>query len=148
MADKQKPPTVTLHSHPVDSLGQEIKDQLFITRQETIVTIDALISDLEQEDGKEPDPEVITIGPGTDRVVDPSLLKTDLNSGLTDEEVLSARRKFGRNCLREERQNHVLKFFMLFVGPVQIVMEVSIRVATYPLFDQRLTHLLESCQRF
>lgn len=123
--DLTPPQTAALHSHPVDETGQEIKDQLFITRQETIVTIDALITELEHEDGKEPDPEVVTIGPGPDRVIDPTLLQTNLSIGLTDDEVLSSRRKYGWNSLKDERRSLLVKFLMLFVGPVQCVMEVS-----------------------
>ncbi|KAJ5239416.1 plasma membrane ATPase [Penicillium chermesinum] len=125
----EQPLNLTLHDLSTQSLDQEMKDHLYITRQETTSTIDALITELEEEDGKEPDPEVVTIGPGTDRVTDPCLLKTDLSMGLTDEEVLSSRRKFGWNSLKEERCSPILKFVMLFIGPVQFVMELSTLLA-------------------
>ncbi|CEJ56647.1 hypothetical protein PMG11_02848 [Penicillium brasilianum] len=92
------------------------------TQQESVKDIELLITELEEEDGKEPDPEAITIAEGNGLRYQPDLLETDLNLGLSDAEVIAARRKYGRNCLKEERRNNMVKFLKLFVGPVQLVM--------------------------
>jgi H+-transporting ATPase len=74
------------------------------------------------------------------------MLQTDTRVGLTNEEVLQRRRKYGLNQMkyvdtantpsvelnrlntdkrhREEKENLVLKFLGFFVGPIQFVMEV------------------------
>ena len=117
---------LSLHSHPASgACGQETKDPLDIEIQETEENLDLLIAELEEEDGKEPDPEVLTIGPGADRPISSSLLQIDLSQGLSDAEVISARRKYGMNRMKEKRRNNIVKFLMLFVGPVQFVMEAS-----------------------
>ena len=88
-------------------------------------SLDALIAELEDEDGKEPDPEVLTIGPGADRPIPNTLLQTNLTTGLTDFEVITMRRKYGWNRLHEQKRSNIVKFLKLFVGSVQFVMEVS-----------------------
>lgn len=52
-------------------------------------------------------------------------MQTDTRHGLTSEEVLVRRRKYGLNQMKEEKENLILKFFGYFVGPIQFVMEVS-----------------------
>ena len=52
-------------------------------------------------------------------------MATDTRHGLTSEEVLVRRRKYGMNQMKEEKENLILKFFGYFVGPIQFVMEVS-----------------------
>lgn len=137
------PRSLSLHSHAPDDLcGREEQDKdgtsAVVTRdfvaQDVILpdaedSLDGLIAELENEDGKEPDPEELSIAPGTERPTDPDLLLTGHNRGLTDIEVVAARRKYGWNRMKEERQSNIVKFFMLFVGPVQFVMEVSTRYA-------------------
>ncbi|KAJ5115275.1 proton ATPase [Penicillium alfredii] len=90
---------------------------------ETNESLEALILDLEADDGEEKDPEVLTIGPGEERPVAPQLLQTSLSLGLTDIEVINRRKKYGWNRLKEEKRNLFIKFFNFFVGPVQFVME-------------------------
>lgn len=114
-------PATPDNSGVVDHSDIQLDD---LARQETAQDIDLLIAELEEEDGKEPDPEVVSITEGTGPRHHADLLETDINMGLNDAEVIAARRKYGRNCLKQERQSNLLKFFKLFVGPVQFVMEV------------------------
>lgn len=131
-------PSLALNSHPAaDDCGLEAKDLSVISRQETEENIDTLISELEAEDGKDPDPEVLTIGPGADRPFNPSLLQTDLRTGLSEAEVEIGRRKYGWNCFKEERKSNIVKFLLLFFGPVQGVMEVSHSFFIPPSFPRR-----------
>ncbi|QGI58297.1 hypothetical protein CEK27_000422 [Fusarium fujikuroi] len=86
--------------------------------------MDALIEDLESEDGHAFDDEEET-QPGGGRVVPEDQLQTDSRVGLTEAEVLNRRRKWGLNQMKEERENMILKFLMFFVGPIQFVMEAA-----------------------
>ncbi|KAF9878498.1 plasma membrane atpase [Colletotrichum karsti] len=86
--------------------------------------IDALIEDLESQDGHI-DEEEEDETPGTGRVVPEDQLQTDTRMGLTEAEVLNRRKKWGRNEMAEAKENLVLKFFMFFVGPIQFVMEAA-----------------------
>lgn len=52
-------------------------------------------------------------------------VQTDTRVGLTSEEVLQRRKKYGLNQMKEEKENLILKFLGFFVGPIQFVMEVS-----------------------
>ena len=92
--------------------------------EDTAEDIDLLIAELEDEDGKEPDAEVVSVTDGTGPGHQADLLNTDINMGLDDAQVIATRRKYGRNSLKEQRQSHLIKFLKLFVGPVQFVMEV------------------------
>lgn len=89
--------------------------------------IDALIEDLESEDGHafDEDDEEETVNPGTGRIVPEDMLQTDSRLGLTESEVVARRRKYGLNQMKEEKENLVLKFLGFFIGPIQFVMEVS-----------------------
>jgi H+-transporting ATPase len=91
---------------------------------EDIDDIDALIDDLESQDGEE-DYGDDDAAPGTSaRPVPEDLLQTDTRTGLTSAEVDQRRRKYGLNQMKEEKENLILKFLMYFVGPIQFVMEV------------------------
>jgi magnesium-transporting ATPase (P-type) len=88
--------------------------------------IDALIEDLESEDGHAFEEEEEETSPTTGgRVVPDDMLQTDSRLGLTESEVVARRRKYGLNQMKEEKENLVLKFLGFFVGPIQFVMEVS-----------------------
>ena len=87
--------------------------------------IDALIDDLQSQDGHEFEEEEEETSPGGGRTVPEDMLKTDSRVGLTESEVEQRRRKFGLNQMKEEKENLVLKFLSYFVGPIQFVMEVS-----------------------
>lgn len=134
MADRD-PRKRALHSHPVSDLtGQEDKeahvvtqvggDALVIAQEETEESLDALITALEEEDGKQQDPEVLTVGSSEERPIPPELLETNPDQGLTDAEVIMSRKKYGWNRLKEEKRSHILKFLSFFNGPVPWVMEV------------------------
>lgn len=87
--------------------------------------IDALIEDLESEDGHQFEEEE-EVQPGGGRVVPEDMLQTDSRVGLTESEVVARRRKYGLNQMKEEKENLILKFFSYFIGPIQFVMEVSL----------------------
>jgi H+-transporting ATPase len=90
--------------------------------------IDALIEDLESQDGHELEEEEEEQGPGGGRTVPEDMLKTDSRVGLTEAEVLARRKKYGLNQMKEEKENLVLKFLSFFVGPIQFVMEVCLHI--------------------
>lgn len=121
--------TLALHSHPPGDTCGKKEDSLSKDEEKAPImaedSLDALIAELEDEDGKEPDPEVLTIGPGADRPIPNTLLQTNLTTGLTDFEVINMRRKYGWNRLHEQKRSNIVKFLKLFVGSVQFVMEVS-----------------------
>lgn len=134
--DELHPPVTTATSAPpdghvavnlsrieLDNLAPETTAPEFTLSEDTAEDIDLLIAELEEE-GKEPEPEIVSIADGTGPCYLPDLLNTDINMGLDDAQVIAARRKYGRNCLKEQRQSHLIKFLKLFVGPVQFVMEV------------------------
>jgi H+-transporting ATPase len=87
--------------------------------------IDALIDDLESQDGHLEEEEEEVTAPGGARPVAEELLQTDTRHGLTTAEVEQRRKKYGLNQMSEDKENLILKFLMYFVGPIQFVMEVS-----------------------
>ncbi|KAJ5676115.1 hypothetical protein N7462_009012 [Penicillium macrosclerotiorum] len=107
--------------HEDTSLDQEPK--------ETEEDLDRVIATLEEENGGDPDVEVLVTTDGTGTAIPAELLNTDLISGLTDEQVTASRRKHGSNLMKEEKRNNFLKFMLLFWGPVQWVMEGSALLA-------------------
>ncbi|KAK9238196.1 hypothetical protein V1525DRAFT_342195 [Lipomyces kononenkoae] len=87
--------------------------------------IDALIADLESEDGGNAlEDEEMEEGQSV-RPVPEEILQTDPRYGLTSDEVTARRKKYGLNQMNEEKENLVLKFFMYFIGPIQFVMEAA-----------------------
>lgn len=87
--------------------------------------MDALIDDLESQDGIIDDEEEVKTEAGGARPVAEELLQTSTTHGLTEAEVLTRRKKFGLNQMKEEKPNLILKFLGYFVGPIQFVMEVG-----------------------
>lgn len=87
--------------------------------------MDALIAELESDDGHMDEEDDEGDEPGSSRPVPEELLNTDTRMGLTDAEVTARRKKYGLNQMKEEKENMILKFCMFFVGPIQFVMEVS-----------------------
>ncbi|KAI8955875.1 plasma-membrane proton-e [Xylaria longipes] len=87
--------------------------------------IDALIEDLESQDGGDDEEEEEGAGPAQGRTIPEEMLNTDTRSGLTDSQVTERRRKYGLNQMKEEKENLLLKFFGFFVGPIQFVMEAA-----------------------
>ena len=88
--------------------------------------IDALIEELESQDGHGDDEEEGEEQAGGGRSVPEDMLRTDSRAGLTEAEVQTRRRKYGLNQMNEEKENLVLKFLGYFIGPIQFVMEVSL----------------------
>lgn len=93
--------------------------------------IDALIEDLESQDGHQDDDEDEERSPDGARTVPEDMLQTDSRVGLTESEVTARRRKYGYNRMKEEKENHILKFLGFFVGPIQFVMEVSLPISSF-----------------
>ena len=87
--------------------------------------MDALIDELESQDGHAEEEEEEDENPATGRVIPEDQLQTDTRTGLTEQEVVARRKKYGLNQMREEKENLILKFLGYFVGPIQFVMEVS-----------------------
>jgi hypothetical protein len=121
--DKDAPATAAIPDRPsrTTSSGDKLDQS---ASRETAEDIDLLIAELEEEDGNEPEPELIAIAIAQDTGYHAGLLETDLNLGLNDAEIIAARRKYGRNHLKQEHRSNLFKFLKLFVGPVQFVMEV------------------------
>jgi len=86
--------------------------------------MDALIDELESQDGHEEEEEEENTNPATGRVVPEDMLQTDTRIGLTEHEVVARRKKYGLNQMKEEKENLILKFLGYFIGPIQFVMEV------------------------
>lgn len=83
--------------------------------------MDLLIDELESEAGEF---EEVEISDDSQSVVPDEFLRTDSITGLSDGEVSIRRKKYGPNKMKEEKENHFLKFLSFFVGPIQFVMEV------------------------
>lgn len=89
--------------------------------------MDALIEELESQDGHFDEEDEDMTEPGGARPVPPELLSTDTRIGLTEDEVLNRRKKYGLNQMKEAKENLILKFLGYFVGPIQFVMEVRLK---------------------
>jgi H+-transporting ATPase len=109
------------HPIPPTATKQKVEEE----EEEEDEDIDALIEDLESQDGHDLEDEEEEAAPGAGRVVPEDMLQTDTRVGLTSEEVLQRRRKYGLNQMKEEKENLILKFFGYFVGPIQFVMEAA-----------------------
>ncbi|KAJ5721857.1 ATPase P-type K/Mg/Cd/Cu/Zn/Na/Ca/Na/H-transporter [Penicillium malachiteum] len=121
---------LALASHPSgDDCGAETKELSVISRQETDANLDVLIAELEEEDGRDPEPKTLTVGSNADKDASSEDQDTDPSTGLDDARVEALRRTHGWNTLKEEHQNNFVKFLLLFVGPVQGVMQVAAIVA-------------------
>ena len=106
--------------------------------------MDALIDDLESQDGHQEDADEEETAVGGERPVPEELLQTSTRTGLSDAEVTQRRKKYGLNQLREEKENLILKFLGYFVGPIQFVMEVSY----FPFIISKSQCLESGCLRF
>jgi H+-transporting ATPase len=86
--------------------------------------MDALIEELESQDANVEEEEETAVAGGA-RSIPEELLQTSTRTGLTTQEVQQRLKKYGRNQMKEEKENLLLKFLGFFVGPIQFVMEVS-----------------------
>ncbi|KAI3398776.1 hypothetical protein diail_8643 [Diaporthe ilicicola] len=111
------------HAAPVESAPP--KQPKVEDDEEEDEDIDALIEDLESQDGHADDDEEEERDEHGGRLIPEELLQTDTRTGLTEAEVVSRRKKYGLNQMKEEKENMILKFFMYFVGPIQFVMEAA-----------------------
>jgi H+-transporting ATPase len=100
--------------------------------------MDALIDELESQDGHQEEEEEENANPATGRVVPEDMLQTDTRIGLTEQEVLARRKKYGLNQMKEEKENLILKFLGYFIGPIQFVMEVCLK---FPILGRKKTRL-------
>jgi H+-transporting ATPase len=103
-----------------------IEEKKPVEDEEEDEDMDALIDELESEDGHDVDDEEPgEASVGTGRVIPEDQLQTSTRMGLTSAEVLVRRKKYGLNQMKEEKENLALKFLGYFYGPIQFVMEVS-----------------------
>ena len=93
--------------------------------------MDALIDELESQDGGVGEEEEEEGETGEAPPVPEELLQTDTRMGLTEHEVSTRRKKYGLNQMKEDKENLVLKFLGYFVGPIQFVMEVSVPILSF-----------------
>lgn len=119
--DFSEKPTEAPHSEKKQPVPEDEEDE----------DMDALIEELESQDGHIDVEDEETGEPGGARPVPEELLNTDTRHGLTDQEVLARRKKYGLNQMKEEKENLILKFLSYFVGPIQFVMEVSFYFISY-----------------
>lgn len=88
--------------------------------------IDSLIEELQSVDGFADLKLLESNHTGGRHPVSDELLHTDSNTGLSTNEALLRRKKFGLNEMKEGKENLIFKFLWFFVGPVQFVMEVCV----------------------
>lgn len=89
--------------------------------------IDALIDELQSHQGSDDESESDNeaVAAGEARVIPEEYLQTDPSYGLSADDVLKRRKKYGLNQMSEENENLIIKFIMFFVGPIQFVMEAA-----------------------
>ena len=117
------------HEKPTlqDALAQLSPDELAAVPSNTIAVedFDALLASLESDDEEELSIEDKIPTVGEARPIPSILLETSPNRGLDDAELISRRKKYGWNVMKEESRSHIRTFLMFFVGPIQCVMLVS-----------------------
>ncbi|KAK9331461.1 hypothetical protein V1520DRAFT_82855 [Lipomyces starkeyi] len=85
--------------------------------------VDALLNDLESDE--EFDDTLSDVVTTMRSEIADELLQTDPKVGLTKDQVLLRRKKYGLNQMQEDKGNLVKTFLMYFVGPIQFVMEAA-----------------------
>lgn len=101
--------------------------------------MDALIEELESQDAAIEDDEEEEAVAGGARNVPEELLQTSTRDGLTTAEVAQRVKKFGKNQMKEEKENLILKFLGFFIGPIQFVMEAAAVLAGKMLLPVTIT---------
>lgn len=119
---RREPPAVVSQ---IDGLEPYLPDGPYEKKKslhgDDVEDMDLLIDELESEAD---DFEEVEISDDSQSVVPDEFLRTDSITGLSDGEVSIRRKKYGPNKMKEEKENHFLKFLSFFVGPIQFVMEV------------------------
>lgn len=110
-----------------DALAELSPDEIeeVPTNTDAVRDFDLLLASLESDDEEEPSIEDRIQKVGEPRAVPSVLLETPPNRGLDDNEVLSRRKRYGWNYMKEENRSHFRTFLSFFVGPIQCVMLVS-----------------------
>ncbi|EAU35287.1 plasma membrane ATPase [Aspergillus terreus NIH2624] len=86
--------------------------------------INALIESLESDTEVELEERQVS-NTHEPRPIPEEILQTDPSTGLSQEEAIARRKKYGFNKLKEEKKNLYLQFLSYFLGPVQFVMEAA-----------------------
>lgn len=115
-----------------DEKSSQKNDVKPVEDEEEDLDMDALIDELESNDGHAEDEETEDVTLGGARVVPEDQLATSRELGLTEQEVHIRRKKWGMNQMKEEKENMLIKFLWYFVGPIQFVMEVCILLIPLP----------------
>ena len=115
------------HQDHAISISQDAPAQLDTvpTNTDAVADFDALLASLDSDDEEEltTEDKIPTVGEA--RAVPTVLLETSPNRGLDDAEVLSRRKRYGWNLMKEENPCILKKFLKFFVGPIQCVMLVG-----------------------
>ncbi|KAG4304968.1 hypothetical protein PORY_001643 [Pneumocystis oryctolagi] len=109
---------------PLKDLEKGIEEIGLLEEDEEDEDINALIDELDSQDGDQEDNMDDTCSQ-SQRMVPEELLATDTRIGLTSQEVINRRKKYGYNKMKEEKKNMFSKFLVYFVGPIQFVMEAA-----------------------
>jgi hypothetical protein len=157
----EAPSTAGVHTTPPNHLGTDVPTGHLDEKKDYGATdptkiapsdeeeededMDALIEELESQDQNIDEEEEETAQPGGARNVPEELLQTSTRDGLNSQEVLSRRKKFGMNQMKEEKENLILKFLGFFIGPIQFVMEVSCQLFFPYLFSLCFSSCFSSC---
>ncbi|CCD23300.1 plasma-membrane proton-efflux P-type ATPase NDAI_0B02650 [Naumovozyma dairenensis CBS 421] len=133
--EKEDIPLQQKPNHPVSQTTQvkkEIKNEKppvnSDEEEEEEEDIDALIDELQSDNEGQYDEEAEEnerVAAGEARPIPEAMLQTNPEIGLTSDEVLKRRKKYGLNQMSEESENLIVKFLMFFVGPIQFVMEAA-----------------------
>lgn len=120
MSDTEQEPTTEKPPQVVDDASSEESDD---------DDIDALIDELQSHHGLDDDDEESedegAAAAGEARVIPEELLQTDPSYGLSSDDVVKRRKKYGLNQMAEDNENLFVKFLMFFIGPIQFVMEAA-----------------------
>lgn len=110
-----------------DALAELSPDEIEDAPSNTdaIRDFDLLLASLDSDDEQEPSNEDEIPKIGEPRAIPSVLLETHPNRGLDDHEVLSRRKRYGWNFMKEDNRSHFRTFLSFFVGPIQCVMIVS-----------------------
>lgn len=122
--NSQDPEKAGHHDHDAATGPAPLKKEV-VAEDEDDEDMDALIDELESQDGAEEEEEE-EVEAGGARPVPEEMLNTDTRAGLTEHEVAARRKKYGLNQMKEEKENLILKFLGYFIGPIQFVMEVRL----------------------